>query len=121
MERTWQSAPASGWRTMATVEVDAAAGALDEVLSDIRFDSCLEPAPPSHPDRLRFHIVADASRGVERAARSAGMLLSALDAIARSGEFPGFQIVAADHRLPIDANAAARAAPRSVAHASSSP
>jgi hypothetical protein len=110
MDRVLQSAPASGWRTMATVEVDAAAGALDEVLSDIRFDSRLEPAPPAHPDRLRYRIVADASRGPDRAARSAGMLLSALDAIARSGEFPGFRIVAADERLRIDANAAAKTA-----------
>jgi hypothetical protein len=121
MDRIWQSAPASGWRTMATVEVDGAAGALDEVLSDMPFDSRLEPAPPSRPDSLRFYIVADASRGVERAARSAGMLLSALDAIARSGEFPSFRIVAADHRVALDANPAATTAPRAAAHASASP
>ena len=105
MTRILHSAPASGWRTMATIEVDGAACALDEVLSDIRFDCCLEPAPPMRPDRLRFHIVADASRGVERATRSAGMLLCALDAIARSGEFRGFRVTAGDSRQLLDASA----------------
>ena len=106
---------------MATIEVDDAAGALDEVLLDIRFDCRLERAPSSRPDRLRFHIVADACRGVARAARSASMLLSALDAIARNGAFPGFRILFADERLELDANASATAAPRSATHASGSP
>jgi hypothetical protein len=88
---------------MATVEVDASAGALHEVLSDIRFDSRLEPAPSMRPDRLRYRIVADVSRSEHRAARSAGVLLSALDAIARNGDFAAFRVLAADERLRVDA------------------
>jgi hypothetical protein len=97
------SAPASGWRTMAMIELDGAVDALGEILSDLRFDCRLNPAPPSVADNLRFYVVADASRGQQRAVRSAMVLLSALDAIAQSGEFAGFRIVAAEERLLLDA------------------
>jgi len=96
-------APASGWRTMAMVEVNGAAGMLDEVLADIRFDCRLNPAPSSRADRMTFYVVADASRGQQHAVRSAMVLLSALDAIAQSGEFAGFRVIAAEERLLVDA------------------
>jgi hypothetical protein len=95
-------APASGWRTMAMVELDGAAGRLDEVLADIRFDCRLNPAP-SRADKMTFYVVADASRGQQHAVRSAMVLLSALDAIAQSGEFAGFRVIAAEERLLVDA------------------
>jgi hypothetical protein len=93
------STRAPHWRTSATIEVDSSAGALDEVLCDIRFDCRLEAVPSPRADRLRFDLVVDTGRGIDRAARSAGMLLSALEAIAASGEFPGFRIVACDDHL----------------------
>jgi hypothetical protein len=96
-------APASGWRTMAMIELDGEVAALDEVLSDIRFDCRLDPAPPSRAGKPRFYVIADASRGQQRAVRSAMVLLSALDAIAQSGEFAGLRIVAAEERLLFDA------------------
>lgn len=96
-------APASGWRTMAMVELDGVVGALDEILSDLRFDCRVIPAPPSRMDKLRFYVIADASRGQQRAVRSAMVLLSALDAIAQSGEFAGFRVIAAEERLLLDA------------------
>jgi len=98
-----RSAPASGWRTMAMVEVDGGAGTLDEVLADIRFDCRLHPAPPSRTGKMSFYVVADASRGQQHAVRSAMVLLSALDAIAQSGEFAGFRVIAAEERLLVDA------------------
>ena len=88
---------------MAMVELDGAVDALDEVLSDIRFDCRLNPAPPSRADKPRFYVIADASRGPQHAVRSAMVLLSALDAVARSGEFAAFRIVAAEERLLLDA------------------
>lgn len=103
MAMTSHCAPASGWRTMAMVELDGAVAALDEALSDLRFDCRLIPAAPSQADKLRFYVVADACRGQQRAVRSAMVLLSALDAIAQSGELAGFRIVAAEERLALDA------------------
>jgi hypothetical protein len=99
MDTMFNRAPASGWRTMAMVEVDGAADALDAVLADVRHDCRLHPAPSSPDEKPRFYIVADASRGQAHALRSVGLLLFALDAIARSGEFRGFRIIAAEERL----------------------
>ncbi|HKP66920.1 MAG TPA: hypothetical protein VJX31_09865 [Casimicrobiaceae bacterium] len=87
------------WRTMATIEVDRIAGALDDVLEDISFDSRLEPSPSPHPDVLRFDLIVNASRGDDRAAAAAFALLSALEAIAENGSLPGFRIVAGEHWL----------------------
>jgi hypothetical protein len=92
-------APASGWRTMAMIEIDGAPDALAEVLADVRHDCRLHPAPASPDDKPRFYLVADASRGQTHALRSVGLMLFALDAIARSGEFRGFRIIAAEERL----------------------
>jgi hypothetical protein len=102
---------------MAMIELDGEVAALDEVLCDIRFDCRLSPAPPSRADKPRFYVIADASRGQQRAVRSAMVLLSALDAIAQSGEFAGFRIVAAEERRLLDAwvrrgSALARRAPK---------
>jgi len=99
MDAMSNRAPASGWRTMAMIEIDGAAGALDEVLADVRHDCRLHPAPSSPDEKPRFYLVADASRGRAHALRSVGLLLFALDAIARSGEFRGYRIVAADEGL----------------------
>ena len=84
---------------MAMVEIDGAAGALDQVLADVRHDCRLHPAPSSPDEKPRFYLVADASRGQAHALRSVGLLLFALDAIALSGEFRGFRIIAAEERL----------------------
>ena len=84
---------------MAVIEIDGAAGALDEVLADVRHDCRVHPAPSSPDERPRFYVIADASRGRAHALRSVGLLLFALDAIARSGEFRGYRIVAADQGL----------------------
>jgi hypothetical protein len=92
-------APASGWRTMAMIEVDDAPDALTEVLADVRHDCRLHPAPSSPDEKPRFYLVADASRGQAHALRSVGVMLLALDAIARSGELRGFRIVAAEERF----------------------
>ncbi len=92
-------APASGWRTMALIEVDGAAGALDAALADVRHDCRLHPAPSLPDGRPRFYLVADASRGAAHALRSVGLLLFSLDAIARSGEFRGFRVIAVEERL----------------------
>ena len=99
MDAMSNRAPASGWRTMAVIEIDGAAGALDEVLADVRHDCRVHPAPSSPGERPRFYVIADASRGRAHALRSVGLLLFALDAIARSGEFRGYRIVAADQGL----------------------
>jgi hypothetical protein len=99
MDTMSNPAPASGWRTMAMVEVDGAPEALEEVLADVRHDCRLHPAPTSLDEKPRFYLVADASRGQEHALRSVGMMLFALDAIARSGELGGFRVVAAEERL----------------------
>jgi len=84
---------------MATVEVDRAAGALDDVLEDISFDSRLEPSPSPDPETLRFDLVVNASRGEDRIAAATFALLSALEAIAENGSLPGFRIVAGEHWL----------------------
>jgi hypothetical protein len=85
------------------VEVDGAAGTLDAVLADIRFDCRLNPAPSSGTDRMTFYVVADASRGQQHAVRSAMVMLSALEAIAQSGELAGFRVIAAEEQLVVDA------------------
>ena len=92
-------APASGWRTMAMIEVDGAPDALTEVLADVRHDCRLHPARSSPDEKPRFYLVADASRGQAHALRAVGAMLFALDAIARSGELRGFRIVAAEERF----------------------
>jgi hypothetical protein len=81
------------WHTMATIEVDRSAGALDDVLDDISFDSRLKPVPSPNPDTLRFELVVNAARGEDRAGMATFALLSALEAIAENGGLPGFHIV----------------------------
>ena len=99
MDAMSNRAPASGWRTMAMVEIDGAADALEEVVADVRHDCRLHPAPSSPDEKPRFYLVADASRGQAHAPRAVGLLLFALDAIARSGELRGYRIIAAEERL----------------------
>jgi hypothetical protein len=86
------------WRNMATIEVDAECGDLDDILEDITFDSRLERtlAPKG---KLRFDLMVNASRGADRTAMAAYALLSALDAIAEAGGLPGFVLVAGEHWL----------------------
>jgi hypothetical protein len=81
------------WRTMATIEVDGSAGALDDVLEDISFDSRLKPAASPDAGTLRFDLVVNTARGEDRAAMATFALLSALEAIAENGGLPGFHIV----------------------------
>jgi hypothetical protein len=85
------------WRTMATIEVDRSAGALDDVLDDISFDSRLKPVASPNADKLRFDLVVNAARGEERAGLATFALLSALEAIAENGGLPGFHIVDGEH------------------------
>lgn len=99
MDMLPQSAPASGWRAMAMVEVDGPAPGLEDVLADIRHDCRLHAAPPSPGEKSRFYLVADASRGQAHALRSVGLMLFALDAIAETGELLGYRVVAAEERL----------------------
>jgi len=82
----------SNWQSMATIEVDALCGKLDDILEDISFDSRLE-AVESPPEKLRFELVVNARRGPTRSAMAAYALLSALEAIAEDGGLPGFRIV----------------------------
>ena len=99
MDTTPDSAPASGWRTMAMIEVDGAAGELEAVLADVRHDCRLHSAASVPGEKTRFYLVADASRGQAHAVRSVGLMLLALDAIARSGELQGYRVIAAEERL----------------------
>ncbi len=122
MDTTPGSAPASGWCTMAMVEVDGAARALDEILAGVSSNCRLNPAPSPRIDKPRFYIIADASRGQAHALRSVGLLLFALDAIAQSGELAGFRVIAAEPRLRDDASRrfaawSAREVPRPAARA----
>ena len=99
MDTMSNPAPASGWRTMAMVEIDGAPDALAEVLADVRHDCRLHPAPSAPDENPRFYVVADASRGRAKARHSVAMMLFALDAIARSGEFRGFRVLAAEEQF----------------------
>src|SRR5215469_16647656 len=99
METMSHSAPASGWCTMAMVEVEGVTCALDEVLADVRHDCRLHHAPSSPGEKQKFYVIADASRGQAHALRSVGLVLFALDAIAGSGGLVGYRVVAAEERL----------------------
>lgn len=86
------------WRLMATVQVDADAPDLAEILADLDFDFKL--VPTSSPDGVRwFNLYTDERRGSRRCALTAYRLLSALSSIAATGELPSFRIIAGQRWL----------------------
>jgi hypothetical protein len=86
------------WCLMATIQVDADAPDLAQILADLDFDFKLTPT--SSPPGVRwFNLYVDARRGPRRCAITAHRLLCAMSSIAATGELPSFRIIAGERWL----------------------
>ncbi len=84
---------ASHWRRMATIELDAGAPDVGEVLRDLRYDFELVELPTAPPGRRWLQLRVDASRGERRCAMTAARLLDALRRLQEIGELAHLRIV----------------------------
>ena len=82
------------WRDMATIELDAGAPDVGEVLRDLRYDFELVDLPTAPPGRRWLQLRVDASRGERRCAMTTARLLDALRRLQEIGELPHLRIVA---------------------------
>jgi hypothetical protein len=80
------------WRRMATIELDADAPDVGEVLRDLRYDFELVDLPMPPPGRRWLQLRVDASRGERRCAMTAARLLDALRRLQEIGELPHLRI-----------------------------
>jgi hypothetical protein len=84
------------WRRMATIELDADAPDVREVLRDLRYDFELVDMPLAPPGRRWLQLRVDASRGERRCRMTAERLLDALRRLQEIGELRHLRIARHD-------------------------